>query len=319
MAWKDRYPLIMNPNARSERAKRAHRFVMKNPTEFVIYATKSPEEAGELASFFANKNEKIVIAAGGDGTINTVVRGLSGSDTALGILPTGTMNVFARELGIPSAKLSQAYSIIKEEHIVEVDLFEVNGMPFAQMAGIGLDARIIEETSEEQKKALGPIAYGIAAAKVFGENPPKMTVVLDDEVSIEGVCVLVGNGGLYGGQFTLFEEADNSDNLMDVLIFKEAGYRGLLDFLKGLKSLSSANDFSEAKSIEYRQVSKMHITSQTPIPLELDGEYAGRHTSFNFKGGAELKKLKVVCPQEPVVNEWEESLSALAPFLPWLS
>ena len=187
------------------------------------------------------------------------------------------------------------------------------------MAGIGLDARIIEETCEEQKKSLGPIAYGIAAAKVLGESPPKMTVTLDDGTTIEGVCILVGNGGLYGGQFKLFENADNSDSLMDVLIFKEAGYRGVLDFIKGMSSFSSANDFSDAKSIEYIQVPHMRVESEEPLPLELDGEYAGRHSVFDFNGEDKHRKIRVVFPRNPVVNEWEESLSALAPFLPWLS
>lgn len=316
MAWNGRYPLILNPSARSERAQRARNVVMDNAADFVIYASKNAEDAGNLATHFAEKKEPIVVAAGGDGTMNTVVRGLAGSDTALGLLPTGTMNVFARELGVPSADLKLAMEIIKEGHVKEVDLFQVNDMPFVQMAGIGFDARIIEETSGDSKKLLGPLAYGLGAAKILGENPPKMTIELDCGRKTEGVCVLIGNGGLYGGQFKLFGKADNTDGLMDVLILQEQGYQMLLDFLKGLSQNPNQGIQTGEGKLQYVQTASMKVTTEQPVPLEVDGEYAGRASSFHFVDPHE-SKLKVISPKYSVVNEWQEALSALTPFMPW--
>jgi len=105
-----RYPLLYNPNARSQKGKRALQFLMANAQDFILYATRDIDDARDLAADFAEKGEPVVLAAGGDGTLNAVIQGLAGSETALGILPAGTMNVFAREMGIPVPNLrAQSY------------------------------------------------------------------------------------------------------------------------------------------------------------------------------------------------------------------
>jgi diacylglycerol kinase family enzyme len=189
----------MNPKARSEKAQRARRFIMENAGRFAIYASNSAEEAEELASIFASMNERCVIAAGGDGTMNAIVKGLVGSDTALGILPIGTMNVFARELGVPVENLDRAFEVIDKGETTEVDLFTMNGAPFVQMAGIGFDAQVIAETKWESKKALGPLAYLLSAVKVLGDKP-------QNEGHLRRGRDLRGGGGA-GGQWLALRRA----------------------------------------------------------------------------------------------------------------
>jgi diacylglycerol kinase (ATP) len=101
-----RYPLIFNPKARSQKGGKVLRFLMQHANRFALYATNHAGEARELAARFAAQGEPVVIAAGGDGTLNEVVRGLAGTSTILGVLPAGTMNVFAREMGIPTTRWS---------------------------------------------------------------------------------------------------------------------------------------------------------------------------------------------------------------------
>ena len=304
-----RYPLILNPRAKSERARRALRFVMDNATRFVIWATNSPEEAQELASDFARRGEKTVVAAGGDGTLNAVVKGLAGTETVLGILPTGTMNVFAREMGIPFDQLRGALDVIDEGNIEEVDLFEVNGTPFVQMAGIGFDAQVIAETSRELKKALGPLAYLVSAVRVLGDKPPRMRVKFEEGNEVEGVCVLVGNGSLYGGQFRLFHKASNADDLLDVLVFKDSGYKLVMDSLSGLARGGFRDD---AEAVEYFQSSGLTVECDREVPVEVDGEYwgSGAHMGFSHS----VRKLRVLAPADRGKNWWEEALKALAPW-----
>lgn len=291
-----RYPLLFNPNARSQKGKRALDFLMRNATDFVLYATRDADDARQLAADFANNGEPIVLAAGGDGTLNAVIHGLGGSETALGVLPAGTMNVFAREMGIPvpnmqTSNLEKALEIVRQGFIREVDLFEANRQAFVQMAGVGFDAQVIEETTSEMKNLLGPMAYLMSAVKVLGDKPPQMTVSCKDGRSFEGVAVLVGNGSLYGGQMKLFTKASNEDNMLDLLIFKEAGYKFVLDSLKGMAGVIDLVD----SSVEYVQADEFTVTSDREVPIEIDGEYAGRSTSVTFAPAK--NKLRVLAPE----------------------
>lgn len=304
-----RYPLILNPRARSERAERALRFVMENATRFAIYASNSQEEAVELVKRFVAEGEPVVVAAGGDGTLNAVVGGLVGTETVLGILPTGTMNVFARELHIPFSRLNGALEIIDAGHVKEVDLFEADGTPFVQMAGVGFDARVIEETTAESKRRLGPLAYILAAVKVLGEKPPHMTVRFKEGQVAEGACVLIGNGTLYGGQLRLFGKADNSDDLLDVLVYKEAGYKAALGSL-GKVALGGFE--ADGKFLEYYQTAGLTVECDREVPVEVDGEFWGRTECVSFHQGK--GKLRVLAPEEHGKSWWEEVVGNLVPW-----
>ena len=304
-----RFPVIFNPKARSQRGGRVARFLLQNAGRFSLYATNHAGEARDLAKCFADDGEPVVIAAGGDGTLNEVVQGLAGSDSVLGVLPAGTMNVFAREMGIPFDSLDKAMGIIDTGFIREVDLFEANGSPFMQMAGVGFDAQVIEETKWEMKKALGPLAYLVAAVKVLGEKPPKIEVVSADGRRETGVAVLAGNGELYGGQFKVFRNADNQDSMLDVLVYKEAGYKLVLDSLRGL---TFGGGIDMMASTAYFQTEAFTITSDREVPLEVDGEWAGRHAEIDFKETD--CRLRVLAPECSLGGNFAETLKS---FFQW--
>lgn len=299
-----RYPLIFNPKARSQRAQRAVRFIMERATRFALYATSSPEEACDLASQFAADGEPIVVAAGGDGTLNAVVKGLSGSVTALGVIPTGTMNVFARELGIPYGNLELAFQVLERGLIREIDLFAVNHSPFMQMAGLGFDALVIEETTWESKKMLGPLAYLLSAVKVLGEKPPMMHLTTRDGREVSGVAVLAGNGTLYGGQFPLFRNADNQDEMLDVLVFQESGYRLVLDSFTNL--IRGGVDLSD--SVVHLQASHFSVRSERDFPIQVDGELWGRGDHADFLPME--RRLRVLAPEQPIVSRFAEAMKS---------
>jgi diacylglycerol kinase (ATP) len=300
-----RYPVIFNPKARSQKGGRVLRFLMGHANRFALYATNHAGEARELAARFAAEGEPVVIAAGGDGTLNEVVSGLAGSRTLLGVLPAGTMNVFAREMGIPFDSLEKAFQVIERGFVQEVDLFEANGSPFVQMAGVGFDAMVIEETTWESKKMLGPLAYLLAAVKVLGESPPKLEVICADGRREEGVAVLAGNGSLYGGQFRFFPSAKNHDSKLDVLVYKEAGYRLVLDSLRGL----AFGGIDLVASTSYFQADDFIVKSDREVPVEVDGELIGRFSEVRFVETA--NRLRVLAPEEPIVGGFADAVKSL--------
>ncbi len=310
MSLPRRYPLIFNPRARSQKGGKTRQFLMEHANRFALYATNSGEEAVELAKKFADDGEPVVIAAGGDGTLNAVVSGLAGSRTALGVMPAGTMNVFARELGISANSLPKALEVIEKGLIREVDLFSANGAPFVQMAGVGFDAMVIEETKWESKKMLGPLAYLLAAVKVLGEKPPMMEITTADGRVETGVAVLCGNGSLYGGQFKLFHMANNLDSKLDVIVFKEAGYRLVLDSLHGI----ALGGIDLAASTSYFQSESITVRAEREVPVEIDGELLGRFKEISFTETA--TRLRVLAPEEPCGTPFTDSVKALLQWPP---
>ena len=184
--------VIMNPSAHSERAKESLATIRRLASGADLQFTSGPDDARRLAADAAKAGARIVVACGGDGTVSEVANGLAGTSTTLGVMPLGTMNVFAKELDLPS-DLDAAWRIIEAGVTRKIDLPTANSVHFIQLAGVGLDAQVVKETSWASKKRLGPLSYILSAAQIASRRPPLLRVETDDQIR-EGSFVLVGNG-----------------------------------------------------------------------------------------------------------------------------
>jgi diacylglycerol kinase (ATP) len=261
--------IILNPRAQSERADAFVDELHRLAPEAEIRLTTMAGDARRLASEAARDGFRKVVAAGGDGTVNEVVNGLAGTDVELGVLPVGTMNVFAKEHGLPDT-LADAWAVVRAGRIREIDLAAANGAHFIQLAGIGLDAQIVKETTWESKKSLGPLSYLLSAASVAARTPP-VIVVEAAGGKHEGSFVLVGNGRYYGSKVILFPEAKPDDGLLDILIFKNLGYLDIARYLGGVL-LGKHTGLSD---VTYFQAPEAHVQSAEEVPVEVDGELSG--------------------------------------------
>jgi len=281
--------VIINPSARSERARALCRKIESLSSRAYVRITNGPGEARALAEEAVLNGCERVVAAGGDGTINEVVNGLAGSPTALGLLPLGTMNVFATELGLPIGNLRKCWEVIEHGHIQAVDLLRANDHHFVQLAGVGFDAQIVAATSFDFKKSLGPLSYVISATQIASNKPPLLSV-RGGGGTREGSFVLIGNGRYYGGPFVLFKDARIDDGMLDVLIFKNLGY---LDIVRYLQAIVLGNH-TALSDVEYFQTAQVRVTSLGPVPVEVDGDVIGT-LPVTFKVAP--KSLRVLIPR----------------------
>jgi YegS/Rv2252/BmrU family lipid kinase len=281
--------VILNPAANSQRAKRQRKRVEAIAHGSTICATSRSGEAEDLARKAAEEGFEKVVAAGGDGTIHEIVNGLAGTSAALGLLPMGTMNVFATELGLPIHNLERCWNIIEVGKTRLVDLPSANGKYFAQLAGVGLDAQVVKETSLALKRSFGPLSYLIQAAQIAARVPPRLFIESENASIDEGSFVLVGNGRLYGGPFPFFKNARLDDGLLDVVAFKRLGY---LEIIKYLQDVIFSSEI-RTPEVEYFQTRQLRVSSEQDVPVELDGELVG---TCPVEFSVQKQSLRVLAP-----------------------
>jgi diacylglycerol kinase (ATP) len=281
--------IILNPAARSDRAQAQRDTIAAVAEGAEIQITSAPGDARSLARQAVRDGFSSIVAAGGDGTVNEVANGLAGSAAAFGILPVGTMNVFATELGIPQNDLAAAWAVIAAGHRREIDLPKAGDEYFVQLAGAGLDAEVVQRTTPDSKRVLGPMSYLITLAQVAARKPPIISVDPVDGPPREGSFVLVGNGRLYGGPFVLFQDASLEDGLLDVLVFKNQSHWDLLRYVQAI----AFGNHPELPDVEYFQTCGLRLMSREYVPVEVDGELTG---ALPCEIGFSSQKLHVLAP-----------------------
>jgi diacylglycerol kinase (ATP) len=279
--------IIINPAARGAKARLAK--LQRMAKGIVIKATLGPGDAEAQAERAVEQGYDTVVAAGGDGTVNEVVNGIGTSpNVRLGILPMGTVNVFAMEMGIPFG-LEAAWKVIRARHVRHIDLASANGHFFVQMAGIGFDAQVVKENSGTTKKMLGPLSYLLTATKVSVARPAKLRVFTHGRMVAEGSFVLVGNGRYYGGPFSVFRGADSQDGVLHVCVFRGSDPVSIIRYLRGAL-FGSVASFSD---VHYFKAKNLLVEADREVPLEADGELIG-HSPVKF--AIRPRKLRVLAP-----------------------
>jgi YegS/Rv2252/BmrU family lipid kinase len=286
--------IIFNPSARGEKSQRLRHFLESKAGKNVALApTRCAGDATRLAAEGAADGYDVIVAAGGDGTINEVVNGIRPTGTTLGVIPLGTVNVFARELGIP-LKLERAWRVLEEGSVRTVDLgvadFVGQRRYFVQLAGIGLDARAVRNVIWKLKKQIGPLSYVWAALCAIGEQKAVVEVHTSEGGLVgKGAMVLVGNGRLYGGSFRMFPEAKMDDGLLDICLFERPGYWHALRHGFGILTASH----TKLSGVQYMRSAHFSCRAASLTPVELDGEDAG-NTAVEFRLAP--KALRVLAP-----------------------
>jgi diacylglycerol kinase (ATP) len=240
--------------------------------------TWGPGDATTFAREAVAEQYDVALAAGGDGTIREVVNGLAKTDVALGVLPIGTGNVWAREMGLPlwspihRGFLEEAAARLVEGHCRRVDVGCAGQHYFLLWAGIGLDAKVTEamEPRTRAQKWWGPLAYAVAlAAAARGFKGTSTKISIDGETFWEeAIVVLVSNAQLYGGMLRLSPQAQLDDGLLDVCVFKGHDWASTL----GHATAILTGQYLNGPEVAYYRGRQVVVETDVPLPVQLDGD-----------------------------------------------
>lgn len=238
-----------------------------------IVRTQWARHATELTKEAVNNGYDVVVAVGGDGTINEIVNGLVNTKTRLGIIPRGTANLLATEMGIPS-NLEEACAVIAKNNLVHIDTATVNDHYFTIMAGIGFDAHVVKKVDASKVKSKwGALAYPLIAIRELVRYPfRKIKIRTQDGVDHIAFYVFVQNAKIYASGFKMTPHSKKDDGVLEVLMFPTKNIFSLILYLLSRNKQKYHLEIQGVKSLE---INSSHA-------IQIDGDYI-------CKGPAKIK------------------------------
>jgi len=266
---------IVNPSSGASSAKNLvsefQQYLLERSYDVRTCFTKSLEHACELATQAAVDYDcKLVVACGGDGTLREVAHGLEGSDTPMLVVPCGTENLLANELGYDE-RLKTVVKAFEGDSLRPLDLGSANGNCFASVAGFGFDGDVVKRVSDDRVGHINHLDYFWPIWRTFWSHQfPKIKVEVDDKEIFNGRCMaFVGNTSRYAIGLEILYKADFGDGLLDVCVFKCSSRLRL--FKHAIMTLLKLN--SRQSDVIYKQGKKIHLsTKEKNVNCEIDGD-----------------------------------------------
>ena len=266
--------LLLNPHARrgKDAAAEAGKGLERAGLEVVARSLADPAQVGEMIRAEREGIDR-VIAAGGDGTLNTVLQGLVGTGLPLAVLPLGTANNLARTLGIPTS-MDEACQIAAGGRTRAIDLGRVNDRYFFTTASLGLSVAITDSLTHQTKQRWGALAYGVAAVRALARARSFHADITwpSGRRQSRTVQVVVGNGRYYGSALPVAEDATIDDARLDLYSLE---VRHLWELLALLPSIRRGRQ-GEKGSVEALRATEFEISTKVPMEINVDGEICTR-------------------------------------------
>ena len=266
--------VIVNPVAYNlpgpKRRRRIDEWLREQGWQTEWVETERPGHARELSAAAAERGVPVVFVCAGDGTLGEAVNGLAGSETALGMIPGGISNLWAREIGLPRGALEAVQCMVNGE-VRSVDLGKAGDHYFLQMAGYGIDGLVTRAVSVSVKGRLGASAYALAAVREALHYRPSYVELNMDGKSLKGdvLMVLAGNTQKYAGLTKVTPDARVDDGLLDVCVYRG---QGKIDIVLHAARTLLRRHLGSAK-VTHQKVRRMEFVYwERPLPLQVDGD-----------------------------------------------
>jgi len=266
------FQFIVNPSAGQGKYKQVinsiKQVLSESQQHYDIVVPSYKGEATLLAKKAAAKYD-VVVAVGGDGTINEVINGLMGTDAIFGIIPAGTGNGFAAEFELP-LRIKEACKVLLNGHTRWIDIGNANGRYFVGFAGLGFDALIAKFAGEMFGPLRGIWIYFFAGLLVFNRYKPQpISIEIDSELlEVRPLLVAIANTKRYGGRALIAPDALPDDGMFDVCVIRSMGAFALIRHLSKLFN----GKHIRLPYVRMYKGGSVAIKAQDPIPFHVDGE-----------------------------------------------
>jgi diacylglycerol kinase (ATP) len=251
-------------------------------------STKAPKQAERAL----DEGAELVFVWGGDGMIQRCVDTMAGSEVPLAVVPAGTANLLASNLGIP-IDLAEAVDIGFTGARRRLDLGRVNGEHFAVMAGAGFDALMIREADRGLKDKVGRLAYVWTGVKAVRASITEMEITIDGDSWFSGAasCVLVGNVGTITGGIHAFDDARPDDGWLEVGVVTA---KGAIEWARTLGRMTAGRS-DRSPFVRITRARKVDVELERPLPYELDG--GDRKPATRLKARVEPGAITICVPE----------------------
>lgn len=240
-----------------------------------MHVTQAAGEATEVAREAARAGRGRVIVAGGDGTVNEVIRGLEGTETALGLAPLGTGNALGHTLGLRPGDVAGACRLIADGRARRVDLGSMNGRLFACMAGVGLDAQVAADIRPGMRAVLGRHAFVTRFLHTVARLRPWQACITVDDRELDGPiwAVFVCNTPQYTWRVSMVPQARMDDGELDFALFRACSRMRLLGTAAAI--FARGRPASEQPTMEVLRGRRLRVECDPAAPWQADGEVGG--------------------------------------------
>jgi diacylglycerol kinase family enzyme len=243
----------------------------------------------EVREAVASGRYDAILAAGGDGTIRQVAASLIGTGTPLGIVPTGTGNVLAHEIGVAPEARAVADALLRGP-VIDAACARANDEPFLLMAGAGFDARVVAALDHRLKSQVGKAAYAGPMLGALAHPVDTLTVTVDGAAH-KASWAVISNVRHYGGKFVMARRTGIETEGLQAILFKAKNRTVLLGQLMALAMGTLDERSARRGDVEMLPCLKAHVTAQRPVPTQIDGDAFGATPLTVEAGAAELRLI----------------------------